>query len=242
MRRDFVANLTAELRTPIGALGLLADAFVGEEDPAVARRLATRVQGEAMRVGRIVDDLVALSRVEAEEAPEREPQPVHLVIADGVDRVRSTAQRRGVEIEVSEAARSLAVVGDRRQLASAVQSLVENAVAHSPAGSVVQVGAWSDGEWVDLAVRDRGVGIPARELDRIFERFYRVRDRAEGVSREGHQVMAAGAGVGLAIVRHVAAAHGGDVRVSSEEGVGSTFTLRLPAGPGPVAVSEPEAS
>ena len=98
----------------------------------------------------------------------------------------------------------------------------------------MQVGTWTDGEWVDLAVRDRGVGIPARELDRIFERFYRV--------RRGRGDQAGGAGLGLAIVRHVATAHGGAVRVSSEEGVGSTFTLRLPAGPGPVAVSEPTAS
>jgi two-component system, OmpR family, sensor histidine kinase SenX3 len=150
-----------------------------------------------------------------------------------VERVRVQAERRSVTIDVSEASRGLTVIGDRRQLASAVESLLANAVAHSQAGSVVQVGTWTDGESVDVAVRDRGVGIPTRELDRIFERFYRVRGRSDDEP---------GAGLGLAIVRHIASAHGGEVRVSSEEGVGSTFTLRLPAGPGPVAVSEPEAS
>jgi two-component system sensor histidine kinase SenX3 len=121
------------------------------------------------------------------------------------------------------------VLGDRRQLVSAIYNLLDNAVKYSDAGSVVEVRAGTDGRWVDVAVTDRGIGIPRRDLERVFERFYRV-DRAR--SRE-----TGGTGLGLAIVRHVASNHAGEVRVESQEGEGSTFTLRLPVGPGPVAVT-----
>jgi two-component system sensor histidine kinase SenX3 len=124
----------------------------------------------------------------------------------------------------------LTVVGDRRQLVSALTNLLDNAVKYSEPGSAIAVRARTDGVWVDVAVRDRGIGIPQRDLERIFERFYRV-DRTR--SRE-----TGGTGLGLAIVRHVASNHRGEVRVESREGVGSTFTLRLPAGPGPVAVAK----
>ncbi len=233
VRRDFVANISHELKTPVGALGLLAETLAEERSPEVSARLARRLQDEALRVGRIIDDLLDLSRIEAEEAPSREPVPVHLVVAEAVDRVRSLAERQQVTVDVEEISERQTIRGDRRQLVSAVANLLENAVKYSDPGGVVAVRSHTDGTWVELAVRDDGVGIPSRDLERIFERFYRV-DRAR--SRE-----TGGTGLGLAIVRHVAQNHRGEVRVESREGEGSTFTLRLPAGPGPVAVTRAEA-
>ena len=225
VRRDFVANISHELKTPVGALGLLAETLSGEEDPAVAARLADRMQSEAMRVGRIIEDLLDLSRIESEESPRRDPVPLHLVLAEAADRVRPVAEHRGIRIEVHEPPRRLSVLGDRRQLVSAVHSLVENAVTYSDDGSAVVLDTRTNGSWVEVTVADTGIGIPARDLERIFERFYRV-DRARARDTGG-------TGLGLAIVRHVAGNHGGEVRVQSQEGRGSTFTLRLPARPGP---------
>jgi two-component system sensor histidine kinase SenX3 len=233
VRRDFVANVSHELKTPVGALGLLAETLVDEEDSAVIRRLAERMQAEATRVGRIIHDLLDLSRLEAEEAPVREPVPVHLLLAQAVEQVRSAAERRQVELDVAEVPRRVTVPGDRRQLVSAVYNLLDNAVKYSEEGAAVGVTCHTDGKWVELAVQDHGIGIPSRDFERIFERFYRV-DRAR--SRD-----TGGTGLGLAIVRHVATNHGGRVGVDSREGEGSRFTLRMPAGPGPVAVSVPEA-
>ena len=228
VRRDFVANISHELKTPVGALALLAETLAGESDPAVVNRLARRLQDEAQRVARIVDDLLDLSRIESEEAPAREPVPIHLIVAQAAERVRPSAEQRSVTITFGEASRHMAVMGDRRQLVSALFNLLENAVKYSDEGSTVDVRSRADGEWVELEVADHGIGIPGRDLERIFERFYRV-DRARGRDTGG-------TGLGLAIVRHVAGNHGGEVRVESQEGAGSTFTLRLPAGPGPVAV------
>jgi two-component system sensor histidine kinase SenX3 len=233
VRRDFVANISHELKTPIGALGLLAETLVGEEDAAVTSRLAARMQDEAMRVGRIIEDLLDLSRIESEESPRREPVPVQLVLAEATERLRPMAEHRRVRLQVREPAVRVTVIGDRRQLVSAVHGLVENAITYSDDGSDVRVWATTNGSVVEIVVADSGIGIPARDLDRIFERFYRVdraRSRATG-----------GTGLGLAIVRHVAGNHGGEVRVESREGLGSTFTLRLPAGPGPVAVTTRDA-
>ena len=233
VRRDFVANLTAELKTPVAALGLLAGTIVSEDDPGLTRRLAERLSGEALRVGRIVDDLVELSRIDAQLLPEREPVPVHLLVAQAVEEIRSLALHRSISVDASAAPPGLSIIGDRRQLVSALRHLVENAVRFSDDGSRVQVKVSLDGECVELAVRDRGSGIPARELDRIFERFYRS-DANRGRDP-------AGTGLGLAIASQVAAGHGGEVRVESKEGKGSTFTLRLPAGPGARAVPASEA-
>ena len=224
VRRDFVANISHELKTPIGALGLLAETILAEEEPDVVRRLARRMQDEAFRVGRIIDDLLDLSRIEAEEQPRREPVPVHLVVAEALDRVRTLADSRGIVLAGDDLPPRLTVRGDRRQLVSAVFNLLENAVKYSDDGSRVEVQAVGGDGWVEVAVADRGMGIPTRDLERVFERFYRV-DRAR--SRQ-----TGGTGLGLAIVRHVATNHGGEVRVTSREGEGSTFTLRLPAGPG----------
>ncbi len=366
IRRDFVANVSHELKTPMGALGLLAETLVSEPDPQVAQRLAGRIHNEAFRVSRIIDDLLDLSRIESEEAPPREPVLVNLVMADAVERVRATADQRGIEIVLQEPSPAVAVMGDRRQLVSAMHALLENAITYSYDNSKVVVtgavqrtnpslehpslamarqsaavgmsglgGAAEDngadgadgadaavlgggvgGEhddtpasgqaavtksdepasgdespvepvftpeileqytppdedggvappatgstapatplaagagleadksepagtgpvettsagspnWrieerdsVRLSVQDHGVGIPARDLDRIFERFYRV---DHGRSRD-----TGGTGLGLSIVRHVANNHQGWVDVESREGEGSTFTLVLP--------------
>ncbi len=229
VRRDFVANISHELKTPVGALALLAETLLAEDDASVAQRLAERMLTEAFRVGRTIDDLLELSRIEADEEARREDVPVHRLVAEAVDRVRPAAEQQGIAIEVEEPAARLAVAGDRRQLVSAAYNLLENAVKYSDRGSTVQVRARTDGRWVDIEVQDHGIGIPRRDLERVFERFYRV-DRAR--SRE-----TGGTGLGLAIVRHVASNHAGDVRVESTEGEGSTFTLRLPVGTGPVAVT-----
>jgi two-component system sensor histidine kinase SenX3 len=385
IRRDFVANVSHELKTPMGALGLLAETLVSEPDPQVAQRLAGRIHNEAFRVSRIIDDLLDLSRIESEEAPPREPVLVNLVMADAIERVRATADQRGLEIVLHEPSPPVAVMGDRRQLVSAMHALLENAITYSydnskvvvtgtvqranpvtgppssgspqvgdgmgggptfssvgsaigtSAGSLEDTGEFraigrgqeskdkgnaerggsrgssgidgaSTGEvpattagsaggeaesgsgreepqdgpvepvftpeileqyapaiesgvaspatgttpppplapesdpsvngqaettavispnWrieerdnVRLSVQDHGIGIPARDLDRIFERFYRV---DHGRSRD-----TGGTGLGLSIVRHVANNHQGWVDVESREGEGSTFTLVLP--------------
>jgi two-component system, OmpR family, sensor histidine kinase SenX3 len=230
VRRDFVANISHELKTPVGALALLAETLLDERDADVTRRLAERLANEAFRVGRTIDDLLELSRLEVASAPANEHVPVTTFVSEACARVEPAAEQRGIEFEVEDAPARLTVVGERRQLVSALTNLLDNAVKYSEPGSTVEVQARTDGTWVDVTVRDHGIGIPRRDLERVFERFYRV-DRAR--SRE-----TGGTGLGLAIVRHVASNHRGEVRVESREGVGSTFTLRLPAGPGPVAVTK----
>ena len=300
IRRDFVANVSHELKTPIGALGLLAETLVAEPDAEVAQRLAGRIHNEAFRVSRIIDDLLDLSRIESEEAPTREPVLVNLVMADAIERVRATAEQRGIEIVLHEPSPPIAVVGERRQLVSAMHALLENAITYSYDDSKVVVSgtvrraqqrvgsdrhraartgggglharptsatttrrpprscwprrrgrprppappdrspskasrrrwaasttAWAapsggaeERDHVRLSVQDSGIGIPARDLDRIFERFYRV---DHGRSRD-----TGGTGLGLSIVRHVANNHQGWVDVESREGEGSTFSLVLP--------------
>lgn len=221
VRRDFVANISHELKTPVGALALLAETLLGEDEPDVMRRLAERIASEAFRVGHTIDDLLELSRLEASPAKSEELLPVAVFVSEAVDRVRSAAERRGIVLEVEEVPEKLSVQGERRQLVSAMVNLLDNAVKYSEPDSSIEVRARNDGEWIDVEVRDHGIGIPQRDLERIFERFYRV-DRAR--SRE-----TGGTGLGLAIVRHVASNHRGDVHVESREGEGSRFTLRLPA-------------
>jgi two-component system sensor histidine kinase SenX3 len=219
VRRDFVANISHELKTPIGALGVLSETLVGETDPATVERLAERIQTEAFRLARTVDDLLQLSRIEASEPPDAESVAIRQVVAEAVERTEAAADLRGVRISVAPVEGWLTVVGDRRQLVSALANLLDNAVKYSDAGAEVSVSARAAGDGVELRVADHGIGIPATDLERVFERFYRV-DRAR--SRD-----TGGTGLGLAIVRHVAQNHGGDVVVRSREGEGSTFTLRL---------------
>ncbi|MEY3342272.1 MAG: hypothetical protein RLZZ269_2183 [Actinomycetota bacterium] len=234
VRTDFVANISHELKTPVGALAVLAEALADETEPEVVRRLALKMVDEAIRVGRTIDDLLELSRIELGGEAIKEAVPVGLVLAEAVERVRPLGDRRNVMVRVVEPSDRLRVLGDRRQLVSALSNLVENGIKYSEPGRAVEVSASTDGLSIDIRVRDEGIGIPSRDLDRIFERFYRV-DRAR--SRE-----TGGTGLGLAIVRHVANNHGGDVVVSSTEGEGSTFTLRIPTAPGLAAATPlPEA-
>src|SRR5579875_3378218 len=211
VRRDFVANVSHELKTPLGAMSLLAETIDGEDDPEVVARLARRLGAEAERLSRIVDDLLDLSRIESREGVPPTPVPVAEIVAEAVGPLGEVAQGLGVTLEVAD---------DRRDLVSAVANLVDNAIKYSDEGDVVTVRVAVTAGTVQIAVEDQGVGIPGRDLERIFERFYRVdraRSRATG-----------GTGLGLSIVRNVAANHGGSVRVQSLEGHGSTFVLELP--------------
>ncbi len=218
-RTDFVANLSHELKSPVGAIALLAETLGAEEDPALVQRLSERVQLEALRVSRVVDDLLELSRIE-HEGLRHEGVPVTAIVSEAVARANAIAEHHTISLVVEPVPSDLEVEGDRRQLVSALANLVDNAVKYSREGGNVEVWADKHGALIDICVRDNGIGIPARDLDRIFERFYRVdRARSRGTG---------GTGLGLAIVRHVAVNHGGSVVVESEEGVGSTFTLRLP--------------
>jgi len=222
IRRDFVANISHELKTPVGALALLAETM--EEaagDPEAVRRFAGRMRQEASRLTHLVQDLITLSRIQAAE-PVPDPHAVELgaVVAEALDRCRMKASARGIDL-VATCDERLVVLGDEDLLITALRNLLENAVAYSPEKTRVVVSASRDGRRdAQVSVADQGIGIPERDLERIFERFYRVdpaRSRATG-----------GTGLGLAIVKHVVAAHGGTVTVWSKEGVGSTFTLRLP--------------
>ncbi|GIJ29361.1 two-component sensor histidine kinase [Micromonospora qiuiae] len=235
VRRDFVANVSHELKTPIGALQLLAEALLDatgptdEERPELsgdlvaARRFAERIQHESTRLGRLVQELLELTRLQgAEPQPAPEPVAVDWVISEVVDRTRTAAAARRIDVTV-EAERGLTVYGSDSQLATAVANLVENAINYSGVETTVRVTARSAEEHVEIAVTDQGIGIAPGEVDRIFERFYRAdqaRSRATG-----------GTGLGLAIVKHIASNHGGRVDVTSTLGGGSTFTLRLPARP-----------
>ena len=222
VRRDFVANIGHELKTPVGALSLLSDALADETEVEEFRRLSASIQREAIRLGQIIDDLLDLSRIEAQETHVREPVEVALLITEAVGRVRTKAEHRGIRLEVPSIDDSLVILGDRRQLLTALDNLLENAVKYSDDGSSVRVAAAMVGEHLTITVEDHGIGIPTRDLERVFERFYRV-DRARARDTGG-------TGLGLSIVRHVAHNHGGEVHVVSREGEGTTFTLSLPPG------------
>jgi two-component system sensor histidine kinase SenX3 len=224
VRRDFVANVSHELRTPIGAIAVLAEALGHAPAPEDTERLAQRVRTETDRLKELVSDLLDLSRIEALRPPEgSETVKLHTVVARGADRIRHLAAEREVQIEISTG-ESLGLPGDETQLVSAVANLIENAVKHSARGQRVEVVTSRRGTDIVVQVRDHGIGIPTRDLDRIFERFYRV-DRARSRAELGS---GGGTGLGLSIVRHVATNHGGTVEVQSREGEGSTFTLVLP--------------
>ncbi|MGZ4759544.1 MAG: sensor histidine kinase [Acidimicrobiales bacterium] len=220
-RRDFVANISHELKTPVGAMGLLAETLLAEDDRQVASRLAERIVNEAFRLDRTIEDLLVLSRIEGEEIAAHEPVAPRLLVEEAVERIRPAAEQAGIEVVVGDVDPGLAILGDRRQLVSALYNLLDNAVKYSDDGDEVQVRAVPVGSSVALEVEDHGIGIPKADLERVFERFYRVdqaRSRTTG-----------GTGLGLAIVRHVATNHEGEVRVESRLGEGSTFTLIVPA-------------
>jgi two-component system sensor histidine kinase SenX3 len=225
VRRDFVANISHELKTPVGALALLAETVEeAADDPDAVLRFAGRMRQEAARLTDLVQDLIMLSRIQAAE-PVPDPRPVLLdsVVAEALDRCRMKATARGISLEVT-GERAIAILGDEDLLVTALRNLLENAIAYSPDKTRVEVTTRAADSWMaEVSVTDQGIGIPERDRERIFERFYRVdpaRSRATG-----------GTGLGLAIVKHVTAAHGGNVTVWSKEGGGSTFTLRLPLRP-----------
>ena len=220
VRTDFVANISHELKTPVGALAVLAEALSEEDDLDIIHRLSEKMVDEAIRVGRTIDDLLELSRIEFGGEAVKEEVDAEAIILASISRVSPLATAHSIKVAMIDLTQPLKVVGDRRQLASAIGNLVENAVKYSEADSSVEVSARADGEWVEFTVRDFGLGIPSRDLDRVFERFYRV-DRAR--SRD-----TGGTGLGLAIVRHVANNHGGEVSVTSIEGEGSTFAFKIP--------------
>src|SRR6476620_11793229 len=174
VRRDFVANVSHELKTPIGALEVLAETLVAEDDPAVTRPLAERMVKEAERLARIVDDLLDLSLIETQEAPSRAPVPLELLVDDAVDQLRPAAAAAGINLQVHPGVTGALVACDHRQVVSALANLIDNAVKYSEQGSPVTVSPALHCDSVEVSVRDAGIGIPTRDLERIFERFYRV--------------------------------------------------------------------
>lgn len=227
VRTDFVANLSHELKTPIGGIAALADTMIGEKDPQVIERLTARIVDESYRLSRIVDDLLDLSRIEFGGAEDWEPVAISDVVNEVVARMQHESKRAGVTVE-AKAPAGVNVVGDRMQLVSALQNLVSNAIKYSGDGKKVLVEVQATAELVSILVVDQGIGIAARDHQRIFERFYRV-DRARSRSTGG-------SGLGLSIVRHVVSNHGGTVSVVSEEGRGSTFTIVLPRAESPANI------
>ncbi len=222
VRRDFVANVSHELKTPVGAISLLAEALSEQDDPETTDRLTGRLQLEAIRLGNTIDDLLALSEIESDQL---HPVDVKVddVIAGALSRSLGAALQREIPLRVAQPPDSLIIRGDRRQLISALGNLVDNAVKYSDPGSDVWIRAEREDDNIVIQVQDHGIGIPASDLERIFERFYRV---DPGRSRN-----TGGTGLGLSIVRHVVVNHEGRIAVTSTEGAGTTFTLVLPAVP-----------
>lgn len=243
VRRDFVANISHELKTPVGAMQILAEALKdAAEDPDAAARFADRIQTESARMTHLITDLLELSRLQgAEKLPDPEPVSVDRIVSEALDQTRIGAEKKGIELEVTGIG-GLEVLGTESQLVTAVKNLVDNAIAYSPENTTVEVNtslsrssdSVARSQTVRIGVRDEGIGIPPEELDRIFERFYRVdaaRSRATG-----------GTGLGLAIVKHVAVNHGGRVEVSSMSESGSMFTLLLPARSLPADAKAPDSA
>jgi len=222
VRRDFVANVSHELKTPVGAMQLLAEALQDAvDDPEAAARFTSRIQHESARMARLVTELLELSRVQGAEAT---PEPVDVeidrIILDALDRARTGAAAKNIFINVT-GERGLVTYGSESQLATALGNLIDNAINYSPVDTTVTIETGNGGAELTVSVTDEGIGIAEADLDRIFERFYRAdpaRSRATG-----------GTGLGLAIVKHIAGNHGGRVYVSSTPGTGSTFTLLLPS-------------
>jgi two-component system sensor histidine kinase SenX3 len=224
IRRDFVANISHELKTPIGALSILSEAVLGaSDDPEAITRFANRMQTEAKRLTDLVQEIIDLSRLQDDDPLKNAQEfPILDVVQEAIDQSRLTSQARGITVVFGGIGEKFAarIQGDRNQITMAIHNLIENAINYSPEGTRVAVALRAHDGLCEISVSDQGIGIPERDLERIFERFYRVdpaRSRQTG-----------GTGLGLSIVKHVAANHGGDVSVWSVEGAGSTFTIRLP--------------
>ncbi|WP_199191196.1 sensor histidine kinase [Amycolatopsis sp. CA-126428] len=232
VRRDFVANVSHELKTPVGAIALLTEAVLdAAEDVAEVRRFGGKILRESTRLGQLVTELIALSRLQgAERLPDLNVVEVDAVVREALGRTTLSAESADIRI-TTDTPSGLLIEGDRTLLVTALSNLLENAVAYSPAGSPVSISRRLADGMVEIAVTDRGIGIAEDEQQRVFERFYRAdkaRSRATG-----------GTGLGLAIVKHVAANHGGSVGLWSRPGTGSTFTLRIPAHVSPEPAPEP---
>ena len=221
-RRDFVANVSHELKTPVGAMTLLAEALLASaDDTETVRRFAEKVLIEANRLGDMVAELIELSRLQgAERLSNVTDVDVDSVVSEAISRHKVAAENADIEIR-TDAPSGLRVLGDQTLLVTALANLVSNAIAYSPRGSLVSISRRRRGDSIEIAVTDRGIGIALEDQERVFERFFRgdkARSRATG-----------GSGLGLAIVKHVAANHGGSIGVWSKPGTGSTFTLSIPA-------------
>ncbi|HEU4465945.1 MAG TPA: ATP-binding protein [Agromyces sp.] len=227
VRRDFIANISHELKTPIASVSLLAEALDhAADEPEQVRRFADRLSVESTRLAHITGEVIELSRLQARDALRRdELLDIDRIVAAAVDQNRVVAAAKGVEVAV-RAKSGAEVYGDQALLVVAVHNLVANAIAYSSEGGRVGVGVHVDGDAVEISVADQGIGIAADDLDRVFERFYRV-DQARSRNTGG-------SGLGLSIVKHTVQNHGGDVRVWSRPGRGSTFTIRLPLAEPPV--------
>jgi two-component system sensor histidine kinase SenX3 len=221
IRRDFVANISHELKTPIGALSILSEAVLeASNDPEAITKFASRMQAEAKRLSGLVQEIIDLSRLQDDD-PLKDGKPVDLseVIIEAIDQSRLNAENRKISL-VFESIEGVKVNGDRAQIMMAIHNLIENAINYSPNGTRVAITLKVVAAIAEVAVSDQGIGIPEKDLERIFERFYRVdpaRSRLTG-----------GTGLGLSIVKHIAKNHGGDVSLWSVEGAGSTFTIRFP--------------
>jgi len=232
VRRDFVANVSHELKTPVGALSLLAEAVQSaSDDPEAVQRFAGRMQIESNRLSNLVNDLVDLSKLQGAEQQYHELVDVDRIVSEAVDATKTVANARDIDVVVGSPT-TANVLGDEAQLVMALRNLLTNAIAYSPPGTRVAVAARASAGVVEVSVKDQGIGIPEAEQSRIFERFYRVdpaRSRITG-----------GTGLGLALVKHVCVNHGGECTVWSVEGEGSTFTLRLPLAPAALTPEAPE--
>jgi len=221
IRRDFIANISHELKTPIGALSILSEAVLGaSDDPQAIVKFATRMQTEAKRLSDLVQEIIDLSRLQDDD-PLKNAKVLKLadLISEAIDGSRMAAEARNISLTFTQLG-DFEVLGDRRQIEMAISNLVENAINYSPDGTRVAVALKRQDALAEISISDQGVGIPEKDIERIFERFYRVdpaRSRATG-----------GTGLGLSIVKHVVNNHGGDISVWSVEGAGSTFTIRLP--------------
>jgi two-component system, OmpR family, sensor histidine kinase SenX3 len=221
-RRDFVANVSHELKTPVGAMGVLAEAILeSADDPEIVRRFGTKVLAESKRLGDMVGELIDLSRLQgAERLPDLTPVDIDMIVAEAISRYKVAADNSDIEV-ATDAASGFQVLGNQTLLVTALANLISNAIAYSPHGSKVSISRRRRGDNVEISVTDRGIGIAPDDQERVFERFFRVdkaRSRATG-----------GTGLGLAIVKHVAANHNGSIRLWSKPGTGSTFTLSIPA-------------
>lgn len=220
VRTDFVANISHELKTPVGALSILAETLQGETDPAVIAQLSSQMIKEAHRMSDTIDDLLELSKIELDAPLRQNNIDLAALVREAVERHSRAAAANGVTIATEVSDSRFVVTGDRTQLLSAVSNLIDNAIKYSEPEDTVSVRLYREPGKIVIAVDDEGIGIPPADLDRIFERFYRV-DKARGRGTGG-------TGLGLSIVRHIMANHGGEVNVASQEGEGSSFRLILP--------------